>query len=526
MKPRVLVTEPLAEDGLQLLRAHADVDTHIGLSSKELVEHIPDFEGLIVRSQTRVDSQLIRAGKKLQVIGRAGVGVDNIDVEEATRRGIVVVNAATANTIAAAEHTIALMLALCRHIPQAHALLREGVWKRSHFMGVEVRGKTLGIMGLGNVGSAVTRRGIGLEMNVIGYDPYVSEEYARRLQVKLVPLEELLRTADFISLHLPLTEETRGVIGTRELSLMKPQVRIINTARGGLIDEVALFQALEEGRVAGAAIDVFTVEPAQGNILLKSDKVIVTPHIAASTEEAQTTVSVDIAEQVVAVLQGRPARYAVNAPFIPADLIPVLGPFVPLSQAVGRLAFQLSEGHMEALHLKYQGEVANYDPSPLRTAALGGFLERVSEERVNVVNADMVARKRGLRIIEEKGGAEEPYPSLLTVQVTTSAGKTLVAGTVIRGESHIVRVNEFWLDIVPTGGYFLFCDHLDRPGLIGAVGNITGRADINIHSMQLFRLQPRGKALMVLGLDAPLPDEQKKELLALPDVQAAKLVKL
>ena len=526
MKPRVLVAEELAEEGLQLLRGATDVDVHLGLTPKQLVEHVRDFEALIVRSQTKVDAPVIAAGKKLQVIGRAGVGVDNIDVEEATKRGIVVVNAATANTIAAAEHTIALMLALCRHIPQAHALLRGGVWKRSNLIGVEVRGKMLGLVGLGNVGSAVARRGVGLEMNVIAYDPYVSEEHTRRLQVKAVPLEDLLRTADFISVHLPLTEETRGIIGAREIALMKPQARIINAARGGLVDEVALYNALEEGRLAGAAVDVFTVEPAQDNILLKSDKVIVTPHIAASTEEAQATVSVDIAEQVLAVLQGRPARYAVNAPFIPADLIPVLGPFVPLGQAVGRLAFQLSEGHMEALNLKYDGEVAKYDPSPLRAAAIGGLLERVSAERVNIVNADVVARKRGLRIIEEKGEGVEPYPSLLTVRVATSAGETLVAGTVIRGESHIVRVNEFWLDIVPTGGYFLFCDHRDRPGLIGAVGNITGRAEINIHSMQLFRLEPRGKALMVLGLDAPLPEEQKREILALADVHAVKLVKL
>ena len=526
MSPKVLVTDPIHEEGLRILQAHAEVDTRPGLSPKQLLEVIGDYDALVVRSETKVNAAVIEAGKRLQVIGRAGTGVDNIDVEAATRRGIVVVNAPTANTISATEHTLALMLALCRHIPQAHSLLREGVWRRADFMGVELRGKTLGVVGLGNVGSALARRAVGLEMQVIAYDPYISEEYAKRFQVKLVSLEEILRTADFISLHLPLNESTQGLIGERELRLVKPTVRIINAARGGLVDEVALFRALEEGRVAGAAMDVFTVEPAKDNILFKSDKVIVTPHIAASTAEAQASVSVDTAEQVVAVLQGKPARYAVNAPFIPADLFPVLGPFVPLGMALGRLASQLVEEHMSALHLKYEGEIGTYDPSALRAAVLGGLLERVSLERVNLVNANMLAQKRGLRIIEEKGGSAEPYPSLLTAQAITSTGQTLVAGTVIRGEPHIVRVNQFWLDIVPTGGYFLFCDHRDRPGLIGAVGTITGKMDINIHSMQLLRLQPRGQALMVLGLDEPLAEEQRRQVLAIPDIHTARLVKL
>lgn len=524
--PKVLITEALAEEGISLLRLHSEVDIKLGLKQEELIAIIGDYNALIVRSQTRVDSKVIEAGKKLEVIARAGIGIDNIDVEEATRRGIVVVNAPTSSTITVAEHTIALMLALARHIPKAHQLLKQGIWRRAEFMGVELRNKILGIIGLGNIGSAVARRAQGLEMKVIAYDPYVSPEYAQRIGVKLVSLEELLRTSDFISLHLPLTEATKGFLGDKELRMMKPTAMLINTARGGLIDEVALYNALEEGRLAGAAIDVFSVEPATDNILLKSDKVVVTPHLAASTIEAQTNVALEIAEQVIAVLNGKPARYAVNAPIIPPPQLPFLAPFIPVAQAVGRLAAQLYEGQMLSILIKYEGEVGQYDTASLKAALLSGLLEMVSEERVNLVNANIVAQKRGLKVIEQKGGVSEVYPSLITLELSTSAGTTIVAGTSIRGETHIVRVNEFWLDIVPTGGYFLFSDHRDRPGLIGAVGTITGRANINIHSMHLSRLEPRGRALMVLGLDEPLTKEHCQEILKIPDIYTAKLVRL
>jgi len=524
--PKILITDPLAEDGIRFLSSYAQVDSKLGIKPEELTSIIGDYEALIVRSETKVTSEVIEAGNKLQVIGRAGVGVDNIDVEAATRKGIMVVNAPTGNTITVAEHTIALMLALARYIPQAHELLRKGVWRRTAFIGMELRGKTLGIIGLGNVGTAVARRARGLEMRVIAYDPYISPEYAQNLGVELVPLEELLSISDFISLHLPLTEATKGFLGERELRMVKPSVRIINTARGGLIDELALFKALEEGRVAGAAVDVFTVEPAQDNILFKSDKVIVTPHLAASTTEAQTSVAIDIAEQVIAVLKGQPARYAVNAPLASPEQLPLLGPYIEVARVTGRLAAQLCEGQMLGIQITYEGEVGQYDTAVLKAAVLGGLLEMVSEERVNLINANIVAQKRGLRVIEQKGGASEVYPSLITLELTTTAGATIVAGTPIRNEVHIVKVNEFWLDIMPTGGYFLFCDHRDRPGLIGSVGTITGKADINIHSMHLSRLEPRGKALMVLGLDEPITEEHRKQILNIPDIYTAKLVRL
>ncbi len=522
----MLVADPLAEEGLEVLRKQVEVDVRTKMKPHELVSVIGDYEAIIVRSETRVTREAIEAGKKLQVIARAGVGIDNVDLEAATERGIVVVNAPTANTMAAAEHTVAMMLALARHIPQAHANLSGGAWMRQNFVGVELRNKTLGIVGVGNVGSEVARRVQGFRMKVIAYDPFVSLEYARNLRVDLVSFEKVLTDADFITLHLPLTDQSRNLIGARELSMVKPAVRIINCARGGLIDEQALAQAIDEGRVAGAALDVFAQEPPKDNPLMKNPKVIVTPHLGASTAEAQTSVATDAAEQVLAVLNGQPARYAVNAPLIPRESLSFLSPFLKVATSLGRMVAQLAEGQMGAIDIRYEGEIAKHDLTVLKAAVIGGLLEGMSEERINVVNANMIAQKRGLRVAEYRDTSCENYASLMTVSVTTSAGTTSVAGTVMRGEMHILRVNDYWLDVVPKGGYLLFSDHRDRPGIIGAVGMITGNADINVSSMQLSRLKPRGQALMVLELDEPLRDEHMKQILSLPDIHTAKLVKV
>jgi len=523
---KVLVADPIANEGIDILSSCAQVDTKIGLKPEEIISIIGDYEALVVRSQTQVSADVIEAGKKLQVIGRAGVGVDNIDVEEATRRGIVVVNAPTGNTISAAEHTIALMLSLARHIPQANAMLKSGVWRRSDFMGTEVRNKTLGIIGLGNVGSEVARRARGLEMKLIAYDPFISVDYAHNLQVELVPLKQLLKESDFITLHIPLTESTRGLIGAKEMALVKPTVRIINCARGGLVDEKALAKAVNEKRVAGAAIDVFPKEPTTESVLFEHANIIVTPHLGASTTEAQAMAAKDIANQIVDVFKGQPARYAVNAPFISVEALSVLTPFIKVASTAGKLASQLTEGQMKAIQIKYEGDISNYDTNALKAAALGGLLGEISEERVNLVNANIVAARRGLTVVEQEEAVCENYASLITVEVTTSIGVTTVAATVMRGESHIVRVDDYWIDIVPTGAYFLFSDHQDRPGLIGAVGRITGDADINISYMHLSRLKSRGQALMILALDEPLPEAQQQQVLSLPDVYSAKLVKL
>ncbi len=523
---KVLIADPVGEEGIDILRSYAEVDIKPGLKPEELISIIGDYEALVVRSQTQVSSKVIEAGKKLQVIARAGVGVDNIDVEEATQRGIVVVNAPTGNTTSATEHTIALMLALARHIPQANAVLKSGVWQRGDFVGTEVRNKTLGIVGLGNVGSEVARRARGLEMQVIAYDPFISADHARNLQVELVPLKQLLKESDFITLHIPLTKSTKGLIGAKEIALLKPTVRIINTARGGLIDEAALVKAVKEKKIAGAAIDVFATEPLTDSILFGEDNIIVTPHLGASTTEAQAMVARDVAEQVIAVFKGQPARYAVNAPIISDETLAVLAPFIKAASTAGKLVSQLAEGQVSSIRIKYNGEISNYDTNALKVTVLGGLLEGISEERVNLVNANLVAARRGLTVVEQEEATCENYASLITVEATTSAGTTTVATTVMRGETHIVRVNDYWIDIVPGDGYFLFSDHLDRPGLIGAVGKITGDANIDISYMHVGRLKPRGQALMILVLDEPLPEEQQQQILSIPDVYTVKLVKV
>lgn len=524
---KVLVADTIADEGIEVLRSSAEVDIRTGLKPEELVSIIGDYEAVIVRSQTQVTAQVITAGNKLQVIARAGVGLDNIDVEEATRCGVVVVNAPTGNTVSAAEHTIALMLALSRHIPQANALLKTGVWKRSDFMGTEVRNKTLGIVGLGNVGSEVARRARGLEMKIIAHDPFISDDLAHNLQVELVPMKQLLKESDFITLHLPLTPSTRGLLGAKELALVKPTARIINCARGELIDEAALAKWITENKEAGVAVDVFAHEPATESALFGiADRVIVTPHLGAATTEAQAMAATDVAEQVVAVFKGQPARYAVNIPYISTEALSVLAPFMKAASAAGKLMSQLAEGQMKSIQIKYEGEIVNYDTNALKVSALGGLLEGISEERVNLVNANLVAARRGISVVEQKEAACENYASLITIEATTSTGVTTVATTVVRSETHIVRVNSYWIDIFPSEGYFLFSDHLDRPGLLGAVGKITGDTNINISFMHVGRLKPRGQALMVLALDEPLPEEQQQQMLSIPDIYTVKVVKL
>ena len=523
---KVLVAETFSEEGINMLRDHIEVDVRTKLTPEELLSIIGGYEGLIVRSQTQVTADVIREGKELQVIARAGVGVDNIDVDEATRRGIMVVNAPTGNTVSAAEHTIALMLALARSIPQANAILKSGVWNRSDFMGIEIRGKTLGVVGLGNVGSEVTKRARGLEMKLIGYDPFVSVEHAAKLQVEIVSFEQLLKESDFITLHLPLTQTTKGLIGTKALTQVKPTVRIINSARGGLIDEQALVKAVKDKRVAGAAVDVFPKEPTTESVLFECDEIIVTPHLGASTPEAQALAAKMVAEQIIDISKGQPPRHAVNASFIPAETVSVLAPFMRTASMLGGLVSQLVEGQMDTIQIRYEGDISNYDTNALKATVLRELLGGVSEERINIVNADVVAARRGLKVVEQKESVCENYASLVTLQVATSVGVTTVSGAVLHGEPHIIRVNEYWLNIMPTENYLLFIDHLDRPGMISAVSRITGESDVNVSAMVLGRLKPRGKALMILALDESLADEQLQQVRAVPDVYTAKLVRL
>lgn len=524
---KVLVADPIDQGGIDYLAEHqVEVDVKTGLPPEELIRIIPDYEALIVRSETRVTADVIAAGDKLQVIGRAGVGIDNIDVKAATQRGIIVVNAPESNTLSAAEHTIGMMLALARNIPQAHGQLKAGKWERKTFTGVEVRNKTMGIIGLGKVGVEVARRCQGLEMNVIGYDPVISVERAEKLGVQLKPLDELLQLSDFITVHVPLTDKTRGLIDENALGKVKPSVRFLNVARGGVINEEALLHAVEEGRVAGAAIDVFTKEPATENILLKSDKIVVTPHLGASTIEAQTGVARDVAEQIVDVMEGKPAKYAVNMPLISPDLMPLLAPFMSLGTTLGLLGAQLVEGNLRIITIKYEGEIASQKTEVVKASILGGLLESTSDERVNMINADLIAMDRGLKVVEQESPTSELFGSLITLDIETDKGNTMMAGTIFRGYPRIVQINDYWVDIVPMGAYWLFSDHLDRPGLISAVSAVTGEADINISSMHVSRRQIHGEALMILCLDEPLAEEHLDKIRAIPDIHTARLVKL
>lgn len=524
---KVLVADDISEEGIKSLRNLAQVDIKLHLPPEEIKGIIGDYDALIVRSQTEVTAGIVEAGKRLLVIARAGVGIDNVDVEAATRCGVLVVNAPTGNTVSAAEHTIAMLLASARNVPQANASLKSGKWRRSEFMGTELRGKTLGIIGLGNVGSEVAKRTQGFEMKLIGNDPLVSDEYARKMQVELVDMKRLLRESDFITLHLPLNEKTRKIIGARELAEVKPSVRIINCARGGLIDEEALVKAITDKRIAGAAIDVFEKEPITESILFDIENIIVTPHLGASTAEAQVLAARDVAEQIADIFKGLPARAAVNVPYIPSETMTVLQPYTKLAGTLCKLVYRLAEGQTKAIHIRYEGDISNYDTNILKAAVIGGLLEGTSDEKVNLVNCNLVAAKRGLSVVEEKEADCENYASLLTVELRTNQGSFTVAGTVMHDEMHIVRINEYWLDIVPApGSYFLFSDHLDRPGLIGAVGKITGDADINISTMHLGRLEKRGKALLVLTLDEPLSEEIQQKILEIPEVYSVKLAEL
>ena len=523
---RVLITDPIAPEGVDLLKTQAEVDVKRGLSPQELMQVLGDYDALIVRSETRVTREVIEAGDKLQVVARAGVGVDNIDVDAATGRGIAVVNAPTGNTIAAVEHTLALILALARNLPQAHQSLKQGQWSRSSFMGVEVRNKTLGVLGLGRVGSEVAKRAQSFAMQVIAHDPFVSPDYARILGVELASLEDLLARSDFITIHTALTDSTFHLIGERELAMMKPSARLVNAARGELIDDEALLQALDQDILAGAALDVFAQEPPGETPLVQHSKVIVTPHLGASTQEAQREVAIETAEQVLAVLRGEPARNTVNAPFLPPEVHAVVAPYIPVASLLGKLLTHLGDGQFVGVDIGYEGEVAQHDTAMLKSAVLVGLLSPISGEKVNLINAPLLAQQRGLRVTEQKNAAAEEYGSLLTVSLETTAGGITLGGTSMRDEVHIVKVDDYWMDMVASSPYLLFVEQRDQPGSIGAVGTIAGRNDINVSFMQVGRLSPRGRAMMIVGLDDPMSPEVLEEICALKQIDTARLVKL
>ncbi|MBC7346030.1 MAG: phosphoglycerate dehydrogenase [Clostridia bacterium] len=502
---RVLVSDPVAEQGIDLLRqAGFTVEVKTRQSEDNLVATIGDFDALVVRSETKVTRRVIEAGRKLKIIARAGVGVDNIDVAAATECGILVVNAPEGNTIAATEHTLALMLALARNVPQANSLLKQGVWERKKFMGVELNGKTLGIVGLGKIGTQVAKRARAFGMRVVAYDPYVAEETARHLGVELVDFPKVLAEADFLTFHLPLSKDTYHLIGPREFDLMRPGVRVLNVARGGIVDENALYEAIKQGKVAGAAIDVFEEEPLRESPLLELEQVVATPHLGASTAEAQVNVAVDVAQDIIRCLRGEPVLNAVNIPAVPQEALAALAPYFVLLERLGKFAAQVISGRVEEITIRYNGSIAQYDLTPLTNTFLKGFLRPVLGDAVNYVNAPVVARKRGIRLTESKTAEMVNFANLVSMELATDAGPVSLAGTLLQDQQpRVVSFNGYRVDAIPEG-HILVIPHLDKPRIIGPVGTLIGAEDVNIAGMQVGRKAVGGEAVMFLNIDAPV----------------------
>ena len=526
---RVLVSDPISETGLAPLRADPSIaiDLRTGLTPAALLEAIDGYDALLVRSGTQVTADLLRAGKALRVVARAGVGVDNIDVPAATALGIIVVNAPTGNVVAAAEHTIALLMSLARLVPQADAHVRSGQWKRSQFMGVEVRNKVLGTVGLGKVAQEVVRRAQAMGMRVLAYDPYVTPDYAAQRDVQLASLDELYADADFITVHVPMTETTRNLINAEAFAKMKPGVRILNVARGGVINELALVEAIEAGKVAGAAIDVFEAEPLPAESpLRRTDRIILTPHLGGSTVEAQEQVAEDVAVQVVDVLNDRPARYAVNAPIIPPKDLEMLVPYIDLAERMGRFLQQMDAAGVSDVEITANGSLADFDLTYIRAAFIKGMLAGITDERVNLVNATLMAERRGMRLMERRTREHDaPYDNILTLRGTLGAQRWSVSGAVIQRQPYIVSINELWVDF-PAEGNILLTSHQDRPGIVGRVGTLLGINDVNISFMHVGRRGPRTEAIMALGTDEHVTAEILAQIDAWDDINWLRAIAL
>jgi D-3-phosphoglycerate dehydrogenase len=502
---KVLVREPISEAGIELLRERFEVDVEL---DGDLAATIGEYDAIIIRSATRLTADLIERADRLKAIGRAGVGVDNVDLTAASKRGIVVVNAPESTVVSAAEHTLGLLLALTRRIPQAHAALEAGRWERSQFAGLELADKTLGLIGFGRIGQQVARRARGFEMRVRAHDPYVAPERFRELGVdRAETLDELFSDADFLSLHATLTPETRGMIGREQIRKLKDGVRIVNVARGELVDEEALAEALESGKVAGAALDVFAKEPYEGPLLGLAN-VVLTPHLAASTQEAQDRAGIIVAEQVAAALEGGVVTNALNVPAVAAEDMDALGPFLPLAANLGALAIELAGGTAQRLDFRYLGELAERDTRILTVAALNGAFRGRVEEAVNYVNAPLVAQERGIEVREEQRRASRHFKNLITVTAVAAGEEFPVSGTTTGRDDEPRLVRALGYDVeIALEPLMLFVVNDDRPGRIGRLGTILGEADVNIANMAVSRNRPRSRALMVLTLDNPIPPE-------------------
>ncbi len=528
---KVLVSDKLHEQGIEILKnaENIDVDVKVGMSKEELKEVISEYDGIVIRSATKLTRDILEHASNLKAIGRAGIGVDNVDIPFATEKGIVVMNTPQGNTITTAEHTISMMMALSRNIPQATASLKSGKWEKSKFMGTELFNKTLGIVGLGNIGTIVANRALGLKMKVIGYDPYINEENAAKKGVKLVSLDTLFRESDYITIHTPLTKTTKNLVNKETFEIMKDNVRIICCARGGIVNEDDLAEAIENGKVAGAAFDVYAQEPPDFNHpLFKSDKFICTPHLGASTKEAQYNVAVAVAEQMVDFLNFGIIKNALNVPSVSSEELQILKPYIKLGEKMGSFITQICKTScgFTDIHVEYFGEVAKYDVSPITLSVLKGLLTPIMGENVNFVNAPVVAKERGIKINESKNTEGKNFSSSIVVSTNTEEGKQTIEGALFgKKDIRIVSINNFRVEAEPKGHIILLYNH-DKPGVIGNIGRFLGEKNINIGNMQFGRESIGGMAISILQIDNEINDTILSELQKLPNIVSATLIEL
>ncbi|MDP3853422.1 phosphoglycerate dehydrogenase [Phenylobacterium sp.] len=522
--PRVLIADKLSPAAIEIFKQRGvDADVKTGLSKEELLKIIGDYDGLAVRSATKADKDVIAAAANLKVIGRAGIGVDNVDIPAATSKGIVVMNTPFGNSITTAEHAIAMMFALARQLPAADVSTQAGKWEKNRFMGVELYAKTLGLIGAGNIGGIVADRANGLKMKVVAYDPFLSAERAVEMGVEKVELEELLARADVITLHTPLTDKTRNILSAENLAKAKKGVLIVNCARGGLVDEAALRKGLDDGHIGGAAFDVFVEEPAKDNVLFGAVNFIATPHLGASTMEAQENVALQVAEQMSDYLLTGAVSNALNSPSVTADEAPKLKPFIALAERLGAFAGQMVDVEVKAVDIAYEGEVANLNTRPLTAAALAGVLRPMLED-VNMVSAPAVAKDRGITVSESKQDDSPIYESLVRITVTTSLGKRSFAGSVMAGTPRVIEVKGMDLD-APFGTTMLYVNNLDKPGFIGALGALLADSGVNIATFNLGRVSAGEDAIALVGVDQNPTDSLIAKIRALPHVKEARTLR-
>jgi len=524
---RILVSDKISEEGLAILQNSGfEVVYKPDISHEDLVKEIAEYDALVIRSRTTVSADVLQNARKLKVIGRAGVGLDNVDVNTATKMGIIVMNTPGGNTISTAEHTIAMLTSLARMIPQADRSMKEGKWDKKRFVGVELFRKTLGVIGLGRIGSEVAKRGIAFGMKVLAYDPYISTEVVKKLGVQPATVDEICREADFITVHVPLNDQTRSLIDKRQIEMMKPTVRLINCARGGIINEDALLEALQSKRIAGAALDVFTTEPLpEDHPFRKLDNIILTPHLGASTSEAQEGVAKEVAEQIVDALSGRVIRNAVNAPSVDPAVLEQLRPYIDLARRMGKFIAQFISTPAKKFRVYFSGSVLDYPTAPVTTAALVGFLEPITEFTVNFVNAAPIAHERGIEVVELKSTELHGYANLITVEVVGEDGsRNWVGGTIFtRDRARIVIINDKSFDVVPEG-YLIVIENRDVPGIVGSVGTLLGKHNINIAQMTWGRTAQGRDAITVINVDQEVPRHVLDELAKLPNILSAKLI--